>query len=833
MNKQTFSLRVHARNRRSLELLATKSGKSASITAKACCVSALERAPTQDVLAEIPEPRAPGLTVVVTLYDDDLARLRVWREAVPSNVSDGHFLSGLCALGLTDSDGDVQDDGSLLDQATPSAGLLSEINTALGQAQRGHQSQLSEFIGRRIGDPAWHGVLAAEASTGVGKTRAALAASLERMRECPNEVAWVAVPTLAVMRQWDTELRLVSSAVHPAPRWRCIFGKSEFVSPSALRDAIAQGEFTPEGSQIAERWLARGGCSANAMPDESRYLISSLQSDLGPEAEVPAHIRLVAAEADEEANAAYEQQFRPEGVQYILLTHAMLATEIRRRLITAFNTYRQEHGSIASLRAHLLQQRRAEKDARRQDEVLATFDLGVAIAELIGDGADASRLPPPEHLLVDEAHLLEANVANALAHDISLHALVRHARQLVAELPRLPAGLATDLGSIYSDIQHAVAALGAESSGQTAMRVDELAFEPLLREFSDRLQTLLQHKGRPKSHHSLALSNLQRGERALRLVFPEKRAGHQAFFRSSPVRAHPQVICGRPDLGLEFGMLWTQIAQRAVLISATLTIDTSNGADTLRRNLHIPAGTFVVGTPITPAWLTKPVTLLTPAAGRRADGTWRFAPPYSSKRQAESAEYRAWIAEIANCILGAHQASAGGALVLTNSYQDLSSIAAMFVGLPVVEVRKGLRLDEAVGRFCAQSAAGRRPLLIGTGALWTGVDIGGHRMTDYGLPPIPAAEDNVLTDLFVVRAPFGLSGSISHLNRVRVFGFPVEASAAAMMLKQGLGRLIRRDGLPENRRIHFLDGRLNDPISDISFRVIRSTLSPYNKRASF
>lgn len=62
---------------------------------------------------------------------------------------------------------------------------------------------------------------------------------------------------------------------------------------------------------------------------------------------------------------------------------------------------------------------------------------------------------------------------------------------------------------------------------------------------------------------------------------------------------------------------------------------------------------------------------------------------------------------------------------------------------------------------------------------------------------MPADRDNVLTNLVIPVAPLGT-------------GMIAEIGATSIMFRQGIGRLIRREGLPLNRRLHFIDARIHE-----------------------
>lgn len=102
---------------------------------------------------------------------------------------------------------------------------------------------------------------------------------------------------------------------------------------------------------------------------------------------------------------------------------------------------------------------------------------------------------------------------------------------------------------------------------------------------------------------------------------------------------------------------------------------------------------------------------------------------------------------------------------------------------------------------------------LALGDACTGLDINGQNLH------LPAANDNLLTDLVI---PGCRSTCICHL-RTHI--------ACRLERSVGIGRLVRREGLPHNRRIFVLDGRLHDPKFENFLAPIKVLIGVYPVRS--
>ena len=161
-----------------------------------------------------------------------------------------------------------------------------------------------------------------------------------------------------------------------------------------------------------------------------------------------------------------------------------------------------------------------------------------------------------------------------------------------------------------------------------------------------------------------------------------------------------------------------------------------------------------------------------------------------------------WHRTLASQLQEIDDTAAGGTLVLCCSYLDvraLNGLLADSLAERLLASRGSGSMRMLAEEFIRLGRRQARPIWLATGSAWTGLDLSDHDAME-------AAEDFALTDLVITRIPFGANKTAVHLARTKRLGFDVECMEAALRLKQGLGRLIRRDGVSQ-RRIWVLDGR--------------------------
>lgn len=389
-------------------------------------------------------------------------------------------------------------------------------------------------------------------------------------------------------------------------------------------------------------------------------------------------------------------------------------------------------------------------------------------------------------LIVDEAHLLEGAFAAINSHSVHLRSLLRTVDKTVKRY-RKPL-----LDAINALSQHVSALERKDGTREVTGRLDELeGLAPKLADLNLALEGI-----NFKKLDNAAKAQLHIAHRAVRDGL-EGRATIR--FEFSPVLKYPRMTVGRANLDKAIGVLWDSVVG-AALVSATL-YNTGEDAGLLRWKLAVPLDRALYLPAVHPKWITEAVSV----QEKRVQ-----CPPDDSQQ---------WVQETSEVLATIAAEAQGGTLVLCTSYDNAEKIGAALQQL-------GPRLIVQTGQLTASSCAtqyrtlhkeGIRPVWIGLGAAWTGINL-----SDSEVQP---EDDTMLTDLVVTRLPIGAQNSLTHQRRVAIGGFRVILQEAIWQFRQGLGRLIRRQGV-SGRKIWVLDSRLDREQNWVlGFRKI---LSRYN-----
>ncbi len=431
-------------------------------------------------------------------------------------------------------------------------------------------------------------------------------------------------------------------------------------------------------------------------------------------------------------------------------------------------------------------------------------------------------------LLVDEGHQLESIQANIAARGLSLS-------RLVADLKRLKSVTSGDHArKALEKVQHLrtwmsdfpdEAMLPPGQSDPGRQRSWE-ACKGLMREIAKDLESL--KASRSKKGLDTAGTKSLRAVIAARSVLSYAcgigESSPRGIVSQSPVRGFISMTFGPPTVVRHLMARWAQ-TPCAMLFSGTLFHMSASGSSARAAAADVGAiSRFAQTDALHPSWLFKPVELIQPSL----ENFHRFMPP--KRDESTDAALRGWLEAVSQVICKAAKDSVGGMLVLMTGYQRLDILRALIAeALP--ESERGRLIAQAphtgVGvvaeQFIALSRSGTRPICIATGAAWTGLDL-----SDREVAP---ANDFLLTDIVIPAAPFGLERSTTHSERRRRMGFVAELMGVQQRLRQGFGRLVRREGV-QSRRIWLLDGRLIHPATATRFADIRRATKPYLHRGT-
>lgn len=390
-----------------------------------------------------------------------------------------------------------------------------------------------------------------------------------------------------------------------------------------------------------------------------------------------------------------------------------------------------------------------------------------------GDDAVSSYSLPTfiDTLIVDEAHQLEQAFAAIYSHTLRLRPLIRvvekHAKR--GKTPVIAA-----LNSLAQQITKTV----QKSKGGRNL-VCSLDDAPELEaHLKDCLTALDSVKS--KSLDGAAKATINVANRAMKHALA---AGSRLRMEITPVKNYPMMVSGRANLQKALMCLWDSVSG-AVLVSATLYATDGQAALT-RWKLEVPPARAHYLAPVHPGWTTAPVKL------------------HSTRNTIEPDDSSQWADECAGLIDGITAAAKGGTLILCTSFQNVDMLHELL--LPILGDRLIWQSKSASASMCATQYRalyheGKRPVWLGLGAAWTGIDL-----SDAQAAP---ADDTMLTDLVITRLPVGLNRSLTHERRIDIAGYKIVTLEGVWQLRQGLGRLVRRPGVI-NKNLWVLDSRLD------------------------
>lgn len=622
-------------------------------------------------------------------------------------------------------------------------------------------------------------VVLAEASTGIGKGRAMMMAAMEMIKQGKKPVV-VAAPTIQVMTQLYGEYEALceeNEALKDVPLV-ILPGRAEFVDSHKLRhfldDAMLLNgkiEVPPEDIGRVREWVEAGGFSVNT---EEKSALAKTMQKLG-------------------------------------LSPAWLADDLRE--ITAnfpVDTFLLCSDSDRDCDAEVLLKDYKARISLDADIIICTHAM-LAIGQR--NQWNPAVLPQPAVLLIDEAHQFEQTMAQFNSEQLSLFSL-RWRLSSFIKAQGLGSGTVASKAVKETNTIIGLCRNCAHDDMIRNIRLDAPPGDKEVGEYGQILSKLTYLKKLIKSKTLEGMEDVDSDRKALAaLVLAIEKGGdykriHCSF---SPSKSYPSIQAGTADMGQQLGHLWKSAEGGVVLASATLFVpepDGSQRSDYLRDILSLPLSRIYEVEPVEVNYIYSLPILHFPSLEKCKALSPPKLPGKSSLQKDFAESEKKWLANLAQEIAaGPLQHAVGGTLILCTSYTQLSALTNKLPELGVDPARlvvqeRNKKFGVTKEDFIAAHRAGLRPVLIALGLAWTGLDL-----LDKTVGKDEAHKDTLLTDLVIVRCPLGLNKSTTMLIRIEGRGVDPISKEALLMFKQGLGRLIRRDGV-KDRHLWIMDGRL-------------------------
>ena len=621
-------------------------------------------------------------------------------------------------------------------------------------------------------------VILAEASTGIGKSRAMVAAAIETAKLGKRPVV-IAAPTLAILggSLWMEYERLVADGLGGDVKARFFPGVSEFVDYERLSayltevsDLLEEGE---PADQAVIDWINVGGPNLTETP------LSKAMSRAGlPLCWLMSDLRDIATQLDA---AEFAVASGKEGADI-----RALVNEVR-------------------------------IDASSADIIFCTHAM-LARAHQGG----WKWFPQPAVLMVDEAHMFEGIVAGIYSGRLSIYSL-RHSARVLRKAAGLGAGSAA--GKLDSALSDLIGVLKNADDGKPGGReVSECANTEAI---TQSLVKVLDNLKSPK------LAKLPKIKDARSVIGDLKKAidgdiNSYGRIEFSPDRRFPSVLVGKRSISSKLGALWRGVEGGVILASATLSTPDEFGNskfDYVAGLLALPASRLDSPNPVIAPWTRSIPVVHTPI---KSD---LYCRPTQINRTDELEQ--AWLAAIAAQVIKVAQGAKGGSMVLLTSYAQVRGVQEQValrggaaVTVRIVAQNPDEKFASSEITFRKAHASGKRPVLLAVGVAWTGVDL-----TDKAAAP---GKDTLLTDLVIGCLPVGLNRTSTMAARKETQGMYPVIKETLMMMLQGLGRAVRSECATE-KHIWVLDGRIWSPWNGMKSlqQSARRLLDKYPKQERF
>ena len=680
-----------------------------------------------------------------------------------NSLSMQEAFAGLCHLGLNEMAASKQQEAKELCGVRARAPF-----TAKDRSQGVYYENIAKALALKK-------IVLAEGSTGIGKGRCLMGNAVEQIKAGIKPV-FVAAPTLVVLGQLYAEYRqIVSDQPGLAAKVLPLPGKSEFVADDILREFLDRTR-DDEHAEV-RAWVAAGAPAGWGLDEKKAHYLTDILAHAGIEA------------------------------RWLMDDLKRIATDLPADVFSLMRN-KKSAGESSALMAQLTGAARLGE----ADLVLMTHAKLAWTSKLAQLGDEKwQQTGQPAILMIDEAHLFENAMASANSAQFSPFGLRSHVKRIYP---------GAKPGTVPHKIDIAMNKLALEcrkmSGDGEAIRIGGKS------EFASGQQALLALLEETRKYlksRAIDKDNFlgYAGEVDRLISSLSGRSGDVTVISYSPSMRFPSLSVGPASVRQELGFLWKSAAEGVVLASATLAVPNRYGnADfdyVARTTLAVPESRIVTPNPVTADWLyTTPDVYVLDGKGEAAP----LLPPGLDKNRSQDEQEaleRDWLSGVAQIIADRiAPTAAGGTLVLCTSYHQINALgghpegeaglieAAGVHPARILTMRRNERFSAVNSNFERLYRQKVMPIMLALGPAWTGLDMRDSLAAT-------AKDDHLLTDLVIVRCPIGLNRSNAQDERVRRMGtFPI-IQEALMTFKQGLGRLIRREGV-EHRRIWVLDSRI-------------------------
>lgn len=632
-------------------------------------------------------------------------------------------------------------------QRAHAAGLTNSFSASLDHSRFKSPQQAAFYAGMAAG-LSEKKIVFCEGSTGLGKGRVIAMVALEQAKAGKTPVV-VCAPSLALVGQLFTELVGLKDDSVPVA---VVVGSHEFVDDEALRFYLerAESDLDMPVDEAVKQWVAGGAKPLN-----------------------PHCVAAVAAGG---------------GAAWLMDDLRSLCTEMA------------AEDFALSDEADNLERSEARAVVARMRERVKTVEGIVLCSHMMLASAQRTQwrgtLAAPKCIIIDEAHLFESAVSRVNSTQLSLFTLRATLQRYIQEAGLSPSTVAGHALREVAELGQQLQPLG-QLGGNEVLNGDRASSDPRVGGVIQTLEVLGKRFG---SRALTGLPHLAMFQASVNSILRGLRneVRDQVRLSLSAVRGFPSLRSGPAIVAMQLGDIWKTAEGGVALVSATLYAIGEDGeyhCDYSRASLSVPIGRSATLAPVREPHITTIPTVWTLGEQSYA----RFIP--SSERGDPGA--LAWRANIVGALEEICGSARGGTLALFTAYADVHAVGAVLrerLGERVIEQVPDRRFDSVVKEYREKHAKGLRPVMLALGVAWTGVDL-----VDSAAPP---ERDTLLTDLVVTRLPINLNQSATMRARVDNMGLYPLINECLLYLKQGLGRLIRRDGV-EDRRIWILDGRIH------------------------